>query len=300
MKTVFGDGTILAFEPGSESLGPRYRVKFPFGIGFVNASSIAHGLQHSDGAKYVRREGQMVKETSNGQTDEATTRLDKKFKLLFGSDSIYCFMRLYNALISLLDEVETFVRANAAMGDPADSYYNPMKSQDEKKEPRLDFASLVSNLQKVVSNKLSSKDFESFCRRISTEMVHKMAALPKIVEACADMLIHTAKEDLLLQLSDVCQTPGSDPVQVRAACLSISRDVSYRIQYNSSNGRLYFSYLPEGQELSLVPAGDDDDDDDDDEVMDDGGLDTDDDDDDDIMDVEDEEEDLRRVKRQKL
>ena len=80
----------------------------------------------------------------------------------------------------------------------------------------------------------------------------------------------------------------------------ISPDVSYRIQLNTTNGRLYFSYLPKGQDLSTVPI-EDDDDDDDDEAMEDNDLDSDDDDDDDdVMDVEDEEEDLRQVKRQKI
>lgn len=299
VKTAFGDGTILAFLPGNETQGPQYRVRLPFGIAFLNPSSIAHGLQQ-EGVKYVRREGQMVKESTSAQADETIATLDKKFKLLFGSNSIYCFMRLYSALISLLDEIETYLRVNPAMSSPAESYYNPMKSQDEKKEPKLDFSSMISSLQKVVSKKLTSKDFESFCRLLSTEMVHKMAALPKLVADCADMLVHMAKEDLLLPLLDVCQTPGSDPVQVRAACLSISPDVSYRIQFNTTNGRLYFSYLPKGQELSTVPI-EDDDDDDDDEAMEDNDLDSDDDDDDDdVMDVEDEEEDLRQVKRQKI
>jgi hypothetical protein len=90
-----------------------------------------------------------------------------------------------------------------------------------------------------------------------------------------------------------------NPVQLRSACLALSPDAAFRIQYNSSNGRLYFSYLPEGEELSTVPTGDDDDDDDD-EAMEDGEVESDDDDDDDVMDVEDEEEDLRQVKRMKV
>jgi hypothetical protein len=103
-----------------------------------------------------------------------------------------------------------------------------------------------------------------------------------------------------------CQTHNvyslflQDPAKIRASCLVLSPNVAYRIQFNSLNGRLYFSYLPEGEELSTIPNGDDDDDDDD-EAMEDGeATDDADSDDDDLMDIEDEEEDLRQVKRLKV
>jgi histone deacetylase complex regulatory component SIN3 len=301
VKTAFGEGTILAFLEGNSSVGPRYRVKFPFGIGFVRAYAIMHGIQSVDGAKYVRRDGQMEKDSEGDDDEESSSvKLDKKFRLLFGTDHIYLFLRLYSFLVSSLDEIDSFLRANPTMQDPTLAYYNPMKSSDEKKNAKLDFPTLMLNLQKVISRKLSSKDFEAFCRRVSPEIAHKMAALPKLVDKCADMMVQTAKEDLLLQLFDFCQYPGANPVQLRSACLALSPDAAFRIQYNSSNGRLYFSYLPEGEELSTVPTGDDDDDDDDDEAMEDGEVESDLDDDDDAMDVEDEEEDLRQIKRMKV
>ena len=88
-------------------------------------------------------------------------------------------------------------------------------------------------------------------------------------------------------------------MKLRSTCLALSPETSYRVQYNTLNGRIYFSYLPENEELSTVPTGDDDDDDDD-EGMEDGEVESDmDDDDEDVMDVEDEEEDLRQIKRLK-
>jgi hypothetical protein len=302
VRTSFGDGTILSFIETEKDLGPRYRVKFPYGIGFVSASSIAHGLQTADGAKYVRHDGRVVKEDNamNGDKETPSIKLAKKFKLLFGTENIYVFMRLYSGLVSLLDDVEAFCRANPTMADPAKSYYNPMKSVDEKRDAKLDFSTMILKLQNVISKKQSAKDFEAHCRRMSPEMVHKMAALPKIIERCADVMCETATEDLLLPLFDFCQYPESDPVQVRSKCLSLSPEVAYRMQLNASTGNLYFSYLPEGEVLSTAPL--DDDDDDDDEVM--GGADasSDDevDDDDDSLDLEDEEEDLRQVKRLKV
>lgn len=89
-------------------------------------------------------------------------------------------------------------------------------------------------------------------------------------------------------------------MELRDKCLTLSADAAFRIQYNTTNGRLYFSYLPESETLSTV-AGDDDEDEEDDDAMEDGDVESDDEDDDeDVMDVEDEEEDLRQVKRPKL
>jgi len=299
VRTAFGDGTILSLIEAEKDLDPRYRVRFPFGIGFVSPSSVAHGLQTTDDVHYVRSDGQMMKSKVE-EAAESSVKLAKKFKLLFGSENIYVFMRLYNGLVSLLVEIESFLKSHPAVAD-ADarkSYYNPMRTVDEKKACKLDFSTMIVNLQNVISKKQSMKDFEAYCRRVSPEIVEKMAALPKIVERCSEFMKAVATEDLLLHLNDLCQHPGSDPAAIRSKCLDLSPESSYRIQFNTSNGRLYFSYLPEGEELSTVPVGDDDDDDDDDELMDDGDDPSD--DDDDILDVEDEEEDLRQVKRLKL
>lgn len=320
-----GDGVILAVVDGDNSAGPRYRVKFPFGVGYLRSHAIMHEIENPGGAKVARRDG--VTEVNEGLGEESAVRLDKKFKLLFGSECMYLFIRLFTSLVSLLDEIESYIREHPTMVDPTSEYYDPMKSTDEKEAPKLNFASVVTKLKSVIAGTLSPKDFEAFCRRVSPDSVHKMAALPKLVERGANTLRQVADEDLLLQLFDYCQFPGAvsngasaagspssifsniclvlqNPVELRDKCLAVSPDAAFRIQYNTTNGRLYFSYLPESETLSTV-AGDDDDDEDDDEddgAMEDGDVESsdDDDDDDDMMDVEDEEEDLRQVKRSKL
>lgn len=297
--TAYGRGTILAFMDTND--GPRYRVKLPYGIAFLQPFAIMHNVDAEDGSKYVRRDDEMIKQNENpvaeGMDISSSVVVDKKFKLLFGSDSIYLFLRLYSFLISLLDDIEGYLRVNPTMVDPTLAYYNPMKSTDDKQEAerKLDFVAVMAKLGEVTSKQLSMKDFEAFCRRVNRDIVHKMAVLPKMVEKCGDLMMKVSEEDLLPHLFDICQYNGQNPVTLRAACFVISPDVSYRIQYNSSNGRLYFSYLPEGEELSTVPTGDDDDDDemDDNEVEDDY-------EDEDDMDLDHEEEDLREVKRLKV
>jgi hypothetical protein len=216
---------------GDDTVGPRYRVRFPFGIGFVRAYAIMHGI-HADGTKYVRRDGQMEKEDESTDGNDwggaqGPAKLEKKFKVLFGSDCIYLFLRLYSYLVSLLDEIDSFLRANPTMVDPTTNYYNPMKSHDEKNDVRLDFAAVMTNLQKVIGRKMSSKDFEAFCRRVSPEIVHKMAALPKLVEKCADMMAQTAKEDLLLQLFDFCNIPAAVSLQQRFLRFDVTEELAY-------------------------------------------------------------------------
>ena len=213
--TAFGEGTVLAFLEGTAAVGPRYRIKFPFGIGFVRPYAILHGVQGSDGAKYIRRDGHMEKDSDSIDDfeDESIPKLDKKFRLLFGTEQIYYFLRLYSFLVASLDEIDSYLRANPTMQDPTLSYYNPMKSSEKKKSAKLDFTAVMMNLRKVVARKMTPKDFEAFCRRVSPEMVHKMAALPKLVEKCADMMMQTAKEDLLLQLYDFCERGAVSLIQ---------------------------------------------------------------------------------------
>jgi len=304
VMTAFGEGTIQAFDDGIDSEeGPRYRVKLPFGNGHLQPYAILHNVDAKDGSRYARRDDEMLKETTSSnpisEAAEAASSVvvDKKFKLLFGSDSIYLFLRLYGVLISLMNDIKEYLHTNSTTYDHRHSYYNPMKSADDrqKAEGKFDFASMTAKISEVVSKTMTLKDFETFARRVNRDITYKMVALPKLVERCGDMMIKMSEEDLLPNIFDVCQYSGQNPVALRSACMAMSSTAEYRIQYNSKLGRLYFSYLPEDEELSTTLPGDDDDDDDDE--MEDGEMD---DEYEDDMDLDHEEEDLREAKRMKL
>ena len=211
MRTTFGDGTIFSLTEGHGESGSdtKYKIEFEFGTGTISPCSVMHGLPQDDGPKYVRHDGVMEKESESTETNGSAVKIDKKFKLLFGSDRIYLLIRLFSFLVNMLDDVESYVAANPSLEAPESKYYNPIKSQEERKAPQLDFKSLIANLQRVVSKDMPPKDFEAYCRSLSKSEVHKMAALPKLVEKCADVLVQTAKEDLLLQLFDYCQFTGA-------------------------------------------------------------------------------------------
>lgn len=298
--TALGEGTIQAFL--STQQGPRYRVKLPFGTAILQPYAILHNIDAKDGSKYVRRDDEMVKETNavKGPNGDSSVVVDKRFKVLFGTDSIYLFLRLYGFLVSLLEDVRIYLLSHPTTTDPTLAYYNPIKSGHGDENPtivsKLDYGAVISKLRKVIEKVMTPKEFESFCRRVNRNIVHKMASLPRLVEKCGDVMIKVSDEDSLLRLFDICQYVGQNPVALRNACLGMSPNVSYRIQYNSSNGRLYFSYLPDGEELSTVPPGDDDEDEDDEEMDDVDDFD----DQDEDMDLENEEEDLREAKRMKM
>ena len=305
--TAFGEGNIIAFDDGLDSEeGPRYRVELPFGIGSLQPYAVLHNVDAKDGSRYSRRDDEMLKETkpskliSGEEEGTSTVVVDKKFNLLFGSDSIYLFLRLYGFLISLMHDIKEYLYNNPSTDDHRRSYYNPMKSADDRQTPevKLDFASMVAKLDEVVVKKTSLKDFETFARRVNRDITYKMAALPKLVERCGDMMIKMSEEDLLPSIFDACQYSGQNPVELRSTCMALSSTAEYRIQYNSKLGRLYFSYLPQDEELATtLPGDDDDDDDDDDDELEDGELD---DEYEDDIDLDNEEEDLREVKRMKV
>lgn len=296
VMTTFGEGTIHSFTE-SDGGRPQYSVKFQDNFRTLEPPAVLHNIDAGDGSEYVRQYKEMIKKSDvKPEGLSSVVVVDKKFKVLFGTDNIYLFLRLYGFLVSLLDDIKEYLVNNPTLADPSLSYYNPMKSTDDKpKDNKLDFATVVVKLHEVLAKTMSHKDFDSFARLVNRDIVFKIAALPKLVQKCGDTMIKMSEEDLLPQIYDICQYSGQSPLSLRSACMSISPDAKYRVQYNASNGRFYFSYLPAEEELSTVPTGDDDDDED----MEDGEMEDDYDDEDD-MDSDNEAEDLLEVKRAKI
>ena len=193
-------------------MGCRYRVKLPFGIASVRPSGIMHSLPQPDGSMMVRRNGIMGKDENPAGDGEGlfAEKMNKKFELMFATESVYVFMRLYCLLVSLLTDIREHVKALGPSADPADSYFIPKPIQDEKNErrkappPKADFSGVVSMLGSVLAWKVDAKEYETYCRRVCRTKVHQMVALPKLVDKCADALLNVVKEDALLPLFDYC------------------------------------------------------------------------------------------------
>jgi hypothetical protein len=253
--TIYGAGTVASFTEKDESGKAKYRIKLPFGVAYVGPSAILYAIASKD-TPYVRRDGVMMRDESVAENGGSIGKLDQKYKLLFGTENVYLFLRLYSLLCSALSSIREHCEMFENVEDPASSYYNPVPKETEEAAPRLDYSSVVSALHKVLSRKMEFKDFESLGRKVSKEKVHQMAALPKLIERCTDALLKVAKEDALLHLYDFCQNQGVDPVAVRTHCLGFATDAVYRIQYNPSDKLLCFSYLPKNEELLTTPRDD--------------------------------------------
>jgi hypothetical protein len=251
VMTIFGEGSIASFMDASENLGPRYRVKLPFGLGLLSPSAILYALPSRE-IPHIRRDGVMVHEESPFEIEESSKQLDSKYQLLFATEQIYVFLRLHSLLCSILADTKAHCDSFPVLKDPVFSYISPKNKQSDKKSsPVFNFSSILGGFRSVVSGEISPRDFEALGRKVAKGMVHQIAALPKLVERCVHALVKVAEEDTLLQLYDFCHFENPDPVLCRRQCLSIVPDAEYRVQLDRSAERIFFGYLPRDQKLQV-------------------------------------------------
>lgn len=204
----------------------------------------------------------MREETVVANRDKSSARLDARYQLLFGTEKIYQFLRLYSLLCTLLTEVREHFAKHPHVENPADAYITQLKSGKKRKRRKaaanrkVDFFGLLLALKKVLAHESSARDFEALARRSSKAKVHIMATLPVLIDRSVEALVKMAEEDALLQLYDYCQYKNADPVAVRSQCMAIVPDVFYRIQFEASTGVLSCCYLYNGP-LLTSPEDDD-------------------------------------------
>lgn len=208
VRTAFGDGTIMSYVEGNPSVGCRYKVKLPFGVASLRPSVIMHSLPQPDGGIMVRRDGAMSKDENPADAGEGifAEKLDKKFELMFATENVYIFMRMYCLLVSLLTNTRKYLEVSPTSKDPAESYFKPM-AEDQPElshSSSLDFAGVISMLESVICRDVEYKEYEAYCRKVSKDKVYQMAVLPKLIDKCTDALLFVAKEDVLLHLYDYC------------------------------------------------------------------------------------------------
>ena len=246
--------------PENNSAAARYRIKTEFCTAFLSPSAVFYALPNKDNP-YVRRDGIMVRDDSIFNDDDSldTDKLQKKYKLLFGTENVYLFFRLYTALCSILTNISDHWK-NGAPADPATFFYNPQRKRSELSFPvSLDLSGICQALKNLAEKKMSIRDYNTFAHKELNDISHQIALLPKLVGKCAEYLTRIAKEDHLLQLYDYCNCVELDPVAVRLQCLSIAPDAVYRIQFDTESSVMMYSYLPENEGLLTNPKVDNDD-----------------------------------------
>jgi hypothetical protein len=257
--TTFGAGSVVSFHENRQGHhGPKYSIKLTYGTAFLSPSAVLFALPTSD-QLYVRRDGVMVRDESLAASGlSALPKVSPRFKLMFATEDVYLFMRLYTLVCALLSSGRL---ADEASEPPETSYHTPPRKDPEEDavSVRVKYADVLSALMKVVTRKMDGKDFETLARKLTKKHVHQFAALPKLLERCAQSLLSLAKEDCILPLYDYCKYGNADPVSLRARCLAVTAEVSFRIQMDSESGAVYFNYLPKSTELLTSPAQENDD-----------------------------------------
>lgn len=255
MKTIVGEGLILSFLPEAPNAAPRYRVRMDFGTAFLSPSAVFYAVPTKD-SPFVRLDGVMIRDDTNMSDDDSldTDKLDKKYKLLFGTELVYLFFRLYNLMCLLLSDCIIYSESLGPLKDSASLYYNPQrKGIDTESSHRLNMLGVCMALKKVMKKQMSFRDYISFGRKVCRERLHQIAVLPKLLEKCSECLLKMAKEDVILQLYDYCHHSEVDPVALRDQCLAVAPEAIYRIQYDPESSRLFYCYLPESEALLSNP-----------------------------------------------
>ena len=127
-------------------------------------------------------------------------------------------MGLYRLLISLLcngkGTPETFVSKDnpvkppmtfATTGIDENTQRILLDSNRKNTKKYLGYCGVVTTLKDCVKRFLDFKTFETYCRTMSKEKVHELAALPRLMEKCADALVKASREDMALSLFDLSQ-----------------------------------------------------------------------------------------------
>jgi hypothetical protein len=185
--------------------------------------------------------------------EDGTIRLRSKYKLLFGTESIYIFLRLFNLLCLLLtDSIANIELAT----DPAFTYHNPQRRRLETTNiirEQFNVQALCSAIVKVLRKEISFREYVNYCRKVTRDKVHQLSSLPKLIDICYTYLVRVAREDALLQVYDYCQHAEVNPEIVRYQCLSVIPEASYRIQYDVESKMIAYCYIPQTEVLLTKP-----------------------------------------------
>lgn len=186
----------------------RYKVKLGYGIGYLSPSCIIHLLPAAESRKrMVRRNGDMEPASLLEESEEG---VDKRCKMLFGTERIYTFVRTYCFLAFVLANTQAFLKESTKDGKEEVKPVNSLDIGKEKTEEpsegfTQDYPGLISSLKKLISGDIDIQAFESFCRKATKDRVYQLVALPKLIDRCAETLLKVAKEDKILPLFDLSQ-----------------------------------------------------------------------------------------------
>ena len=170
VQTTVGDGKILAVD---DRPFLRCLVKFPFGVGYVVPGAVHRILSASEADMDIIAD----------DAADAIHLMSDDIQVLFGTEKIYLFMRLYVLLVTILYQANDIADRKGSGDD------NPGS-----------FTKVVSSLEDLLQGKIDSKAFHEECSKNMENDVYNFVAIPPLVENCAAALVKMAKEDYLENL----------------------------------------------------------------------------------------------------
>jgi hypothetical protein len=244
VKTAFGDGRILAYNEVTSTRSPHYIVQLPFGKAYVRPSSIVH--HNVTEVFYARENGfmELVQNPDDSMNDDIKKEIPPSCQLLFGTEKIYIFMRLYCALLALFESAKINMEAEIDAMEVDDD------SDGSKKNK---FQGFVATIKDYINEDIQFKSYELRCHSLSDTKCHELSAIPRLIEKCADALVKVAREDKLLALYDFYRLKTVDPFLQRSQSLVVAKDALFRIQYVPSDRKIHFCYLPIEKDMLMAP-----------------------------------------------
>lgn len=209
VRSTVGDGQIISVDAGSK----RYKVKFSFGVGYVHPDSIAHLLPSSSS----------LPDDAGGDDSQF---MHEDIQVLFGTENIYLFVRLYILLVTMLYQAKDTIEGDG-------------------------YTSCMSAVVDFVKSKTDVKEFESTVRGLTDKNVFNIVAIPPLVESCGDALAKVIHEDVIYSLYHCSQLKLKDLNLLRSLSMGVSEEAAYRVQIHSSASQVFFSYLSADEDLLL-------------------------------------------------
>lgn len=169
VRTSVGVGQIISLADHN-----KYLVKFSFGVGYVVRSAVNHVFDENDTD---------MDTSAEENTTDVTQLMTDDIQILFGTEKMYLFIRLYILLVTMLYQAKRIADCKGA-----DT-----------------FTELVSVLNELLKGKMTPKAFEDNCIKTFVNDAYSFVAIPPLVEKFADASVKMVKEDCLESLYQCSQ-----------------------------------------------------------------------------------------------
>ena len=195
VRTPVGDGQIVSLV---DNPFKRYLVKFDYGIGYVSRNVVEPlPISESDMSAVNDDDAFVIDDDA-----KASQLMPDDIQVLFGTEKMYLFMRLYILLVTMLYQAKDAVVRKSAVSDKQGL-----------------FSWLVSSLKDVLLGKTNGKVFEDECKKKLDNDVYNYAAIPPLVVKCAAASIRMAKEAQYQELYFYSQLKLKVRIFLRQDCL---------------------------------------------------------------------------------